>query len=95
MKYPLLLMEMRQFKLFMEAENSDKSFPISNSRFDYSRGKGGIQTLEETRKLNKEPVPVIIVSGYSESPAIANPDKYGFNASLKTIYKGRLNRGIN
>ena len=70
---------------FLEAERSNKPFQLVILDFTILGGKCGIQTLEEIRKLNKK-IPVIIASGYSESPAIANPDKYGFNASLKKPY---------
>lgn len=72
-------------QIFMEAENSETPFQLVILDLTILGGKGGIQTLEEIRKLNQK-VPVIIASGYSESPAIADPDKYGFNASLKKPY---------
>ena len=45
-------------------------------------GMGGKETVKEIRKTDKT-IPVFVVSGYSEEAAIANPEKYGFTASLQ------------
>jgi len=71
--------------LFKESEFSDSPFNIVILDLTIPGGKGGIKTLEEIRKINFT-VPVIIASGYSESPAIANPEEYGFNDSLEKPY---------
>ena len=81
--------------LFKESEFSNSPFNIVILDLTIPGGKGGIQTLEEIRKINST-VPVIIASGYSESPAIANPDKYGFNDSLEKPYsKEKLLKVLN
>lgn len=44
-------------------------------------GMGGQAAVAQIRKLNKE-IPVFVMSGYAEEPAIANPAEYGFTASI-------------
>lgn len=68
-----------------EAENAKKEFHLFILDLTIPGGKGGIQTLEEIRKINTK-TPAIIASGYSESPAISDPTKFGFVASLKKPY---------
>lgn len=72
-------------RIFSEAEKSGQCFQLVILDLTIPGGMGGIQTVEEIRKINTT-VPVIIASGYSESPAISNPTNYGFNASLKKPY---------
>jgi PAS domain S-box-containing protein len=72
-------------QIFSEAEKSGQCFQLVILDLTIPGGMGGIQTVEEIRKINTT-VPVIIASGYSESPAISNPTNYGFNASLKKPY---------
>ena len=47
-------------------------------------GMGGIEAVAEIRKLGASgpQLPVIVLSGYSDDPAMKNPGKYGFSASL-------------
>ncbi len=45
-------------------------------------GMGGKETVKEIRKTDKT-VPVFVASGYSEDEAIANPEAFGFTASLE------------
>ncbi len=72
-------------QIFKEAEEKGNQFQLVILDLTIPGGRGGIQTLEEIRKINSS-IPVIIASGYSESPAIATPTEYGFNASLKKPY---------
>lgn len=72
-------------RIFSEAEKSGQCFQLVILDLTIPGGMGGIQTVEEIRKINVT-VPVIIASGYSESPAISNPTNYGFNGSLKKPY---------
>ena len=44
-------------------------------------GMGGKQATEIIRKNNIQ-VPIIVASGYSDDPIMANPQKYGFTASI-------------
>ena len=45
-------------------------------------GMGGKKIVKEIRKTDKN-IPVFVVSGYSEDAAIANPEEFGFTASLQ------------
>lgn len=49
-------------------------------------GIGGKDAIIEIRKTCKT-TPAFVCSGYSEDPVIANPEKYGFNASLCKPFK--------
>ncbi len=49
-------------------------------------GKGGKETIEEIREIDKE-VPVIVSSGYADDPVMADPIAYGFNASICKPYR--------
>ncbi len=42
---------------------------------------GGKEALDEVRKIDRK-VPVFVASGYAEDPIMANPQKYGFAASI-------------
>ena len=44
-------------------------------------GMGGKEAIEEIRNVSSE-VPVFVASGYSEDPIMANPEQYGFTASI-------------
>ncbi|MBP7562179.1 MAG: PAS domain S-box protein [Candidatus Cloacimonetes bacterium] len=44
-------------------------------------GMGGKEATEIIRKNNIQ-VPIIVASGYSDDPIMANPQKYGFTASI-------------
>lgn len=44
-------------------------------------GLGGKDIIDEILKINKS-IPVIVTSGYADDPIIANPQKYGFTASI-------------
>jgi CheY-like chemotaxis protein len=44
-------------------------------------GMGGLETLKKLREAGCR-VPVIVSSGYSNDPVLADPEKYGFEGSL-------------
>lgn len=44
-------------------------------------GIGGKEAIKEIRNLDMN-IPVFVTSGYSEDPVIANPNRYGFTASI-------------
>jgi CheY-like chemotaxis protein len=43
---------------------------------------GGKEAIQEIRKMCSA-TPVFVASGYSADPIISNPEKYGFNASIR------------
>jgi nitrogen-specific signal transduction histidine kinase/ActR/RegA family two-component response regulator len=49
-------------------------------------GMGGIEAVAEIRKTDKA-VPVFVASGYSEDPAMANPEEFGFTASIRKPFQ--------
>jgi CheY-like chemotaxis protein len=57
--------------------------PITAMIFDLTvpGGMGGVETLAEIRKFNKE-IPVFVVSGYADNSVMKNPVRYGFTASV-------------
>jgi CheY-like chemotaxis protein len=44
-------------------------------------GMGGIDTIEIIRRFYPQ-LPVFVSSGYAENPVMAEPQKYGFTASI-------------
>lgn len=66
---------------FIEETNSGRSFAAIILDITIPGGMGGKETIVEIRKLNTE-IPVFVVSGYSEDPAMADPANYGFTDSL-------------
>jgi CheY-like chemotaxis protein len=44
-------------------------------------GMGGVETVAEMRKLNKE-MPIFVSSGYADDCVMRNPADYGFTASI-------------
>jgi CheY-like chemotaxis protein len=49
-------------------------------------GMGGKEVAEEIRKIDGE-TPLFVSSGYAGDPIIAQPQDYGFNASISKPYK--------
>ncbi len=49
-------------------------------------GIGGLETLKKIREHNTT-IPIFVTSGYSEDPIMANPQKYGFIASIKKPFR--------
>ncbi len=51
-------------------------------------GVGGIEVIEEMRKIDLS-IPVFVSSGYSEDPAMAHPQEFGFTASIRKPFQIR------
>ena len=49
-------------------------------------GMGGKEAIGEIRKICSN-TPAFVASGYSNDPIMANPEKYGFNASICKPFK--------
>ncbi len=49
-------------------------------------GPGGREVIREIRNICQE-TPVFVVSGYADDPVMANPQQFGFNASLCKPFK--------
>lgn len=66
---------------FKEAKNTSHPFDAVILDLTIPGGKGGKDTLKEIRKIDSE-VKVIVSSGYSNDPIMANYEKYGFDGVL-------------
>ena len=49
-------------------------------------GVGGIDAIIKIRKIDGD-IPVFVSSGYSEDPAMANPQDFGFTASIRKPFQ--------
>ena len=55
-----------------------------------SGGDGGKETISKIRKMD-EKIPAFVASGYADDPVMANPEEYGFTASIcKPFRKAEL-----
>lgn len=58
-------------------------------------GMGGLEAVSKIREINKF-VPVFVSSGYADDPVMADPQKYGFTASIsKPFTKTELVKVLN
>lgn len=58
-------------------------------------GMGGLEAVSKIREIDKY-VPVFVSSGYADDPVMADPQKYGFTASIsKPFTKAELIRVLN
>lgn len=62
----------------------EKNEPFSAVILDLTipGGMGGKQTVQELRQMDQS-IPVFVASGYSEDVAVANPEAFGFTASIE------------
>jgi PAS domain S-box-containing protein len=51
-----------------------------------SGGAGGKDVIKDIRKLNPG-IPVFVISGYGDDPAMTNPAEYGFTASIHKPFR--------
>ena len=65
-----------------EADGSGEPFTAIILDLTIAGGMGGKEVVEEIRKTNTT-VPIIVSSGYADDPIMANPQEYGFTASIK------------
>lgn len=49
-------------------------------------GMGGVEAIKEIRKMDKDVI-AFVTSGYSHDPALAEPEKFGFNGSIPKPFK--------
>ena len=58
---------------------------------------GGVRAIEEIRQIDPD-AKAIVSSGYSDDPAMAEPEKYGFSGVLPKPYQPKqlldLVRGV-
>jgi len=78
--YSVILKEDGESAVKYFIENGNK---IKGMIFDLTipGGMGGLEAISRIRKMNSK-VPVFVSSGYADAPAMADPQKYGFTASI-------------
>ncbi len=78
-------------------EYFEKNRSIKGMIFDLTipGGMGGLEAVSKIREIDKS-VPVFVSSGYADDPVMADPQKYGFTASItKPFTKAELMRVLN
>jgi len=68
-------------KTFIEEQKANRNFDAMIFDLTVPGGMGGIEAAGEIKKINHK-IPIFVTSGYAEDPAMANPAKYGFIASI-------------
>jgi len=56
-------------------------------------GMGGKEAVDFIRKYNPD-IPIFVASGYSDDPVMANPEKYGFTASISKPFSHKELRSM-
>ncbi len=80
---------------FKEAKKSPNPFDVIILDLTIPGGMGGKETAKEIRKIDSN-VKIIVASGYSNDPVMANYEKYGFNGVIaKPFYVEELIRTLN
>ena len=70
------------------AKAEDRAFDLILSDLTIEDGMGGIEMMKELRQRDPD-IPAIVSSGYADSPAMAAPGEYGFDAVLPKPYPPR------
>ncbi|MCF6311179.1 MAG: response regulator [Verrucomicrobiales bacterium] len=71
--------------LYQQAMQQGKPFDLVLSDLTIEGGMGGVEMMQRLRVLDPD-VKAIVSSGYSDAPAMARPDDYGFVAVLPKPY---------
>ena len=81
--YTVVLFENGKDALEFIREESEAGRKFTGMMFDLTvpGGMGGEEAIREIRKIFPD-IPVFVASGYSQSPIMANPEEYGFTASI-------------
>ncbi|NOX99882.1 MAG: response regulator, partial [Verrucomicrobia bacterium] len=72
-------------RLYVEAMEAGRPFDLVLSDLTIEGGMGGIETMKALKEIDPQ-VKVIVSSGYSDAPAMANPGEFGFIAVLPKPY---------
>ncbi len=75
-------------RLYREAMESGRPFDLVLSDLTIEHGLGGVETMRALKQIDPE-VLAIVSSGYSDAPAMARPDAFGFSAVLPKPYPPR------
>ncbi len=71
--------------LYQEAMEAGRPFDLVLSDLTIEGGVGGVEMMESLRVIDPQ-VLAIVSSGYSDAPAMAKPEEYGFVAVLPKPY---------
>lgn len=66
---------------FEAIQNGESPFDVALLDLSVPNGLGGLETLPLLRGVAPD-LPAIVVSGYSDTPALAHPERFGFQAAL-------------
>ena len=75
-------------RLYSEAMEAGRPFDLVLSDLTIEHGLGGVETMRALRQMDPD-VLAIVSSGYSDAPAMARPDAFGFSAVLPKPYPPR------
>lgn len=77
--------ESQAVKAFKKAEKKNKPFDLAILDLTIPGEAGGVKTVKELLQINPE-TKMIVSSGYSDNPVMANFQKHGFSAILSKPY---------
>ena len=78
---------------YLEAFEDGEKFDLVITDLSIPNGMGGAKAIEEIRQTDPE-VLAIVSSGYSDDPAMAEPDKFGYAAVLPKPYQPKDLTGL-
>lgn len=73
-------------ELFKHERDAGKPFDALIFDMTIKGGMSGKDTIKEIRKIDPA-IPAFVMSGYSEDPALSNPEQFGFNGGLSKPFK--------
>ena len=71
---------------YLEAREEGRGFDLVITDLSIPNGMGGVKAIEEIRETDPD-VLAIVSSGYSDDPAMAEPDRFGYAAVLPKPYQ--------
>lgn len=71
---------------YLQALESGTRFDLVITDLSIPNGMGGVKAIDEIRQTDPD-VLAIVSSGYSDDPAMAQPDRFGFTAVLPKPYQ--------
>jgi two-component system, cell cycle sensor histidine kinase and response regulator CckA len=80
-------------RLYREAMEAGRAFDLVLSDLTIIHGLGGVETIRALREMDPG-VLAVVSSGYSDAPAMARPEAFGFSAVLPKPYPPRELRGL-
>ncbi len=80
-------------RLYREAMEAGDPFDLVLSDLTIEHGLGGVETMRAIQQMDPG-VLAIVSSGYSDAPAMARPDAFGFSAVLPKPYPPRELRSL-